>query len=198
MRVKTLMFSLLMASLGHSVQAKETPTPAGLDYCTVCHGSQLMGNVNIGAPRLTDLSSWYVERQLQNFKLGKRGSHPADKTGGEMMLMVGKLSDEQISEIANWVTKTVSIKPKPMIAGDIHLGEKQYQTCAACHGATAEKAALGKSHVIKGWPAEKIEAALKGYKDGSYGGAMKGVMKGQVARLSDADIKDLAAQISKF
>ena len=73
-----------------------------------------------------------------------------------------------------------------------------FAPCAGCHGANGEKAALGKSQVIKGWPVEKTVAALKGYKDGSYGGAMKGVMKGQVARLSDADIEDLAAQISKL
>jgi len=71
-----------------------------------------------------------------------------------------------------------------------------YAPCAGCHGAKAEKKALGKSQVIAGWDAAKIEEALKGYKAGTYGGAMKGVMKGQVARLSDADIADLAKQIS--
>lgn len=70
--------------------------------------------------------------------------------------------------------------------------------CASCHGATAEKSALGKSQIIKGWEASKVEAALNGYKNGTYGGVMKGVMKGQVSRLSDEDIKDLAQQISKF
>jgi cytochrome c553 len=35
------------------------------------------------------------------------------------------------------------------------------------------------------------------YKDGSYGGAMKGLMKGQVAKLSDADIKALADYMGK-
>jgi len=73
-----------------------------------------------------------------------------------------------------------------------------FGACAGCHGANGEKAALGKSQVIKGWPVEKSVAALKGYKDGSYGGAMKGVMKGQVARLSDADIQALAEHISKL
>ena len=73
-----------------------------------------------------------------------------------------------------------------------------FAPCAGCHGASGEKKALGKSQVIKGWDVAKTTAALKGYKDGSYGGAMKGVMKGQVARLSDADIADLAGQISKF
>ncbi|QKF82230.1 cytochrome C [Halarcobacter ebronensis] len=75
-------------------------------------------------------------------------------------------------------------------------GATLFKTCATCHGANAEKQALGKSQVIKGWDAAKIEAALKGYKDGSYGGAMKGVMKGQTTRLSDADIKALAGYIS--
>lgn len=71
-----------------------------------------------------------------------------------------------------------------------------YAPCAGCHGAKAEKPALGKSAVIAGWDVAKTVAALKGYQDGSYGGAMKGVMKGQVARLTDADIEDLAKQIA--
>ena len=73
-----------------------------------------------------------------------------------------------------------------------------YQPCAGCHGAKGEKKALGKSAPITGWAVDKTIAAMKGYKDGSYGGPMKGVMKGQVVRLSDADIKDLAEQIAKF
>ena len=68
--------------------------------------------------------------------------------------------------------------------------------CVGCHGANFEKAALGKSKVVKDMTKENIVTALKGYKDGSYGGAMKGVMKGQVASYSDADIAAVAAYIS--
>ena len=75
-------------------------------------------------------------------------------------------------------------------------GAALYKKCAACHGAKAEKKALNKSHIIQGWDAAKIEAALKGYKDGSYGGAMKGLMKGQVASYSDADIKAVSEYIA--
>ncbi len=78
------------------------------------------------------------------------------------------------------------------------LSAASLAACAGCHGAKMEKAALGKSQIIAGWDEAKTIAALKGYKDGSYGGAMKGVMKGQVARLSDADIADLAKQIAAF
>jgi cytochrome c553 len=75
-------------------------------------------------------------------------------------------------------------------------GKELFAKCTSCHGAKAEKKALNKSQIIAGWDAAKIEKALKGYKDGSYGGAMKGVMKGQVAALSDEDIKALADYIA--
>ena len=69
--------------------------------------------------------------------------------------------------------------------------------CTGCHGANFEKHALGKSKIVKDMTKADIEKALKGYKDGSYGGAMKGLMKGQVAKLSDADIKEIAEKIGK-
>jgi cytochrome c553 len=52
--------------------------------------------------------------------------------------------------------------------------------------------------VIQGWSQEKILAALHGYKDGTYGGAMKGIMKGQALKLDDAQMKALAQYISKL
>ena len=76
------------------------------------------------------------------------------------------------------------------------LSAASLAACAGCHGADFSKAALGKSQIVKGWDAAKIEASLKGYKDGTYGGPMKGVMTGQVKNLSEADIKDLSAQIA--
>ncbi|MFA7084323.1 MAG: c-type cytochrome [Arcobacteraceae bacterium] len=84
------------------------------------------------------------------------------------------------------------------LIGAASLLAANWAPCAACHGANGEKAALGKSAIIKGWDVEKTIVAMNGYKDGSYGGPMKGMMKGQVAKLSDADIADLADQISKF
>ena len=75
-------------------------------------------------------------------------------------------------------------------------GADLYKRCIGCHGINGEKKALGKSQVIKAWDTEKTFAALKGYKDGSYGGAMKGVMKGQVIRLSDEDLKAISEHIS--
>jgi cytochrome c-type protein NapB len=69
--------------------------------------------------------------------------------------------------------------------------------CKGCHGADFEKKALGKSKIVKDMSKEDIVKALKGYKDGSYGGAMKGMMKGQVAKLDDAAMEAIAAEIKK-
>jgi len=65
--------------------------------------------------------------------------------------------------------------------------------CAACHGASFEKAALGKSGIVKGQSAAAVEASLKAYKAGTQNKAgMGALMKGQVAAMSDADIKAVA------
>lgn len=75
-------------------------------------------------------------------------------------------------------------------------GATLFKTCATCHGAKAEKPALNKSQVIAGWSTDKITAALNGYKDGTYGGPLKGTMTPQVKNLSADDIKALASYIS--
>lgn len=103
---------------------------------------------------------------------------------------VAKESVEEATKKVQEVVETTTVS-----ASD---GQAIYRTCSACHGVNGDKPALGKSQVIKGWDASKVESALKGYKDGSYGGAMKGLMKSQVAKLSDADIKAVAEHISKL
>jgi len=75
-------------------------------------------------------------------------------------------------------------------------GAGLYKKCSACHGAKAEKKALNKSQVIQGWSKEQLVSSLKGYKDGTYGGAMKGLMKGQVASYDDAKIEAVAEYIT--
>jgi len=69
--------------------------------------------------------------------------------------------------------------------------------CKGCHGANWEKKALGKSKIVSDMTHADIATALKGYKDGSYGGTMKGVMKGQVAKYSDADLDAFAQTVGK-
>lgn len=76
-------------------------------------------------------------------------------------------------------------------------GKALYQKCAACHGQKGEKKALGKSEIIAGWKEAKTLDALKGYKAGTRNTkGMGALMKGQVASVSDADMKVLAKYIA--
>lgn len=101
---------------------------------------------------------------------------------------------KEVEKKVETITKQVEVAAKKPVINPQSL----YVSCSACHGQNGEKQALGKSQIIKGWDADKIEAALNGYKDGSYGGAMKGVMKGQVASKTSEEIKALAKYISEF
>ena len=64
--------------------------------------------------------------------------------------------------------------------------------CAGCHGQHFEKAALGKSKIVKDMSLKDIVNALKGYKAGTYGGAMKQIMVQQLKNVKDSDIEAMS------
>ena len=100
-------------------------------------------------------------------------------------------------EVAPVKTETVPKKVAVIDKTEIN-GAKIFVKCSSCHGKNAQKHALGKSHIIKGWAQAKIVDALHGYKAGTYGGSMKAVMKAQASNLNDADINAVAKYISEL
>ncbi len=126
----------------------------------------------------------------------KNVSEELAKKTQEVSSMVAKKAVEAQKEIEKSLNTIVKAKKESNNDTLVSKGKGLFMKCSACHGTSGEKPALGKSQVIKSWNAQKVVLALKGYKDGSYGGAMKGVMKGQVASLSDEDINALGAYIS--
>uniref|UniRef100_UPI004047EC14 c-type cytochrome n=1 Tax=Aliarcobacter sp. TaxID=2321116 RepID=UPI004047EC14 len=113
----------------------------------------------------------------------------------EQLITVVEDSKEKIEEASSQLTDSVITEEKEEVKLD---GKVLYASCASCHGQNAEKQALGKSQVIAGWDKEKIIAALNGYKDGSYGGVMKNIMKGQVSSKSDEEIEAIADFVSNL
>ncbi|MET0377896.1 MAG: c-type cytochrome [Spongiibacteraceae bacterium] len=63
--------------------------------CGVCHGARGQGNFMQGVPRLAGMDDWYMATQLNHFKTGVRGVHPADAYGSQMRFMAAMLNDEQ-------------------------------------------------------------------------------------------------------
>ena len=66
--------------------------------CGACHGQKAEGMSALNAPALNGLEPWYIVRQLNNFKLGIRGSNPKDTYGVQMAPMAQTLPDEQAME----------------------------------------------------------------------------------------------------
>ena len=95
------------------------------------------------------------------------------------------------TEPAKTVDKPAKTETKP-VSGYTFYAHK----CASCHGKNGEKAAFNNAQIIAGWDKAKSIAALNGYKDGTYGGSLKGIMKGQVSALSDAQIEAVSEYIS--
>ena len=69
--------------------------------------------------------------------------------------------------------------------------------CKGCHGPSWEKKAMGKAKVLKNMTKAEILKALKGYKAGTYGGPMKGLMKAQLAKYKAKDLEAIATEIKK-
>jgi len=76
-----------------------------------------------------------------------------------------------------------------LICGVAAFAAVNLGACKGCHGANWEKPALGKSKIVKDMTKQEVSDSLVGYKNGTYGGPMKGVMVGQVARYSEADLR---------
>jgi len=70
-----------------------------------------------------------------------------------------------------------------------------FKKCTTCHGQKAEKSALGKSKIVSKMTKDEIESALIGYKDNTYGGKMKVIMKSQLKNIDKKDIPTLAEYI---
>ena len=73
--------------------------------CATCHGDNAQGMPDMNGPALAGRESWYLRRQLQNFKSGARGSDSRDIYGLQMAPMAQLLQDEQaIADVVAYIT----------------------------------------------------------------------------------------------
>ena len=72
--------------------------------CVGCHGAEGIGNEALGAPNLTVLPGWYMERQLEYFQDGIRGADERD-TQGKLMAGIAKVltSDQAIADVVAYI-----------------------------------------------------------------------------------------------
>ena len=157
------------AGSAHADDAPVIP-PEDFVYCTVCHGVQMKGNPIIQAPRLSGMDMAYIERQLQAFKKGWRGTHEADVYGMEMQPMAAILTEDQITRAARYVSEVQSeLPPVTLVQGDAKRGEALYATCAACHGAKGEGVQALGAPALAGLNDWYLATQLANFKNGTRG-----------------------------
>ena len=173
-----------------AVQAAEgdVGVEAAMDdrYCTTCHGVEGIGNMAVEAPRLAGMESWYLKRQLENFRAGIRGTHEQDTQGIAMRPMATKLSGESIEDIVAWVGSWEYVPAQATIEGDINQGRSAFQSCAACHGTNAEgNEALG-APALAGQNDWYMVTQLKNFRAGFRGAHPEDTYGSQMLSMSKA------------
>jgi cbb3-type cytochrome c oxidase subunit III len=162
--------------------------------CAACHGAD--GNSGTPAnPKLAQQHPEYIFKQLQEFKSGQRQS-------AIMMGMVAQLSEQDMKNIAAWVTTK---KAKPGFAKDKELaalGERIYRggiadrqvaACAGCHSPNG--AGMPTQYPrLSGQHADYTTAQLTNFRDGIR---KNGPTMNQVAaKLNDHEIRAVSDYIA--
>lgn len=110
-----------------------------LTACAACHGDTGEGDREQGAPALAGQQAGYLARQLQGFRDGRRGGHPADLAGASMSGASVGMSDEQVHALASHYAQ-LPVKPRPELdtADGDPAGEVYREACGHCHGDRGE------------------------------------------------------------
>ena len=115
--------------------------------CSTCHGPAGEGNALLNTPAAGKQDSWYVERQLVNYRTNLRGYWgPMEDIYGNQMkgFAIAQVPDEQ--SIIDMAAYMHSLEPPTLpvtVDGDPEEGRKIYEeTCIACHGPNGEGSTL--------------------------------------------------------
>jgi cytochrome c oxidase subunit 2 len=111
---------------------------ASYAVCAACHGAQAEGNQALNAPKLNGQGEWYLRRQLQNYKIGARGTHDLDVFGKMMAPMAATLPDAAaVTNVSAYINSLPDTRAPAMIKGNAGKGKDLFNaTCSVCHGAT--------------------------------------------------------------
>lgn len=143
---------------------------AGYASCAACHGAEGEGNPALGAPKLAGLDGWYLERQLEMFREGARGTHEEDAFGQQMRPFAALLADRQAG--ADVVAHIGTLPDRPVeatLSGDVRRGERLYRTCGSCHGIDGEGIRATNAPRLAGMPDWYLARQLEHFREGVRG-----------------------------
>ncbi|OKY25630.1 hypothetical protein BI291_15465 [Thalassotalea sp. PP2-459] len=135
---KVLSLGLLSTAIVPTSTADEAP--ATYLQCIACHDDNGQGNTALSSPAIAGLSESYITRQLNNYASGKRGQHPED-VSGQQMVMISKQLDlnKDVPALAYYIANLPQVKAVSKLSGDLKNGSRYYHAkCGACHGGQAQ------------------------------------------------------------
>ena len=203
-------FVLLLLSGVNLASAQQVATdqknagdPAQYQVCVVCHASDGLGDEALGAPALAGSSAWYLQRQLDNFKNGVRGSHSNDQLGKQMAGFAAALSEDQIDQLAKYISAMPAVTSASTIAGNPTKGQQLYIVCGSCHGAKGQGNEALNSPRLTGLNDWYVLRQLQNFKSGVRGQHKADTYGLQMAKMAqlltdDDAIRDVAAYINRL
>jgi cytochrome c oxidase subunit 2 len=173
--------------------------------CGACHGAQAEGNRQLNAPKLSGQGEWYLQRQLQAFKVGARGTHEQDVYGKMMAPMAATLANEAAMVNVSAYIETLPDNPAPVsVTGNPDNGQRLYvTTCGACHGASGEGIRAMNAPRLRGMSDWYLATQLKNFRQGIRGTHPQDLYGPQMALMSAtlADqqaVNDLVAYVNSL
>jgi cytochrome c oxidase subunit 2 len=172
--------------------------------CAACHGENGEGKKYTNAPRIAGQQSWYLARQLKNFKNGVRGTHINDITGMQMRPMaMTLLTDQDIDDVLAYVGSLNGRGKHSGVKGDIKKGKSAYSVCVTCHGANGQGIEALNAPKIAGLPDWYVERQLNNFKSGIRGVHAKDIFGQQMrpmamALLNDEAVRDMTVFVASL
>jgi len=172
--------------------------------CAACHGENGEGRKIANAPRISGQHSWYIARQLNNFKNGVRGAHINDITGMQMRPMAMTLvTDQDIDDVLVYVESLNGRGKHSGVKGNIEKGESAYAVCVTCHGANGQGNKTLNAPKIAGLPDWYVERQLNNFKSGIRGVHAKDIFGQQMRPMamtlaSDEAVRDVTVFVASL
>lgn len=165
--------------------------------CAACHGAEGQGNRDLNAPKLSGQASWYLTRQLQNFKHGVRGANDKDVYAKQMAPMAATLVDDAaVRNVVAYIATLPDSRPAPTVLGNPTHGKQLYINCVACHGGAGQGVWATNAPRLSNMSDWYLERQLQNFRTGIRGSHPQDFNGAQMASMAkalndDAAIKDL-------
>ncbi|MFA5233662.1 MAG: c-type cytochrome [Sulfurimonas sp.] len=168
------------------------------EKCAACHGKKGERHSQGLTKSIAGMDTKEITKILQEYKAKKRDTYGL---GSMMHGQAGKLSDENINELAKYISSLPPVAEeaaKPKLTKDMTTKEI-FEKCGICHGEKGQKRSMGVSRPIAGMSAVEIVKDLKEYKAGTRSTYGRGeMMQGQATKLTDAQMNAVAILIESL